>query len=139
MTWQNPSLSEIASQFKSTKRVGIVGISAKPDRASYGVAQYLRRFFTIIPVNPQLHEWEGLRAYPSLTEIPAAERPDLVVVFRKSSEVAPIFQEVAALGIRAIWLQQGIIDEQSGAEARSRGAFVVMDACAAVLHRQVQP
>lgn len=109
-------------------RIAVVGISAKPERPSHGVASYLKRAgFVILPVNPGLESVLGERCWPSLS---AAPKPiEVVDVFRRSSEVAPVVDEAIAAGAKAIWMQDGVIDEAAAAKARAAGLLVVMDRC----------
>jgi len=71
-----------------SRTIAVVGLSEKPERPSHGVARYLQeRGFRIIPVNPNVREVLGEKAYPSLREIPGSV--DLVDVFRRPEEVVP--------------------------------------------------
>lgn len=59
--------SEIGAILTAARTVAIVGLSDKPDRESYQVADYLQRHgYRIIPVNPSVPEVLGERSYPSL-------------------------------------------------------------------------
>jgi predicted CoA-binding protein len=137
--WQNPSLDQIRTAFLRTTTVAIVGLSDKPDRPSYGVAMYLARHFTVVPVNPLLKVWNGIAAYGALSEIPSTVNVDLVVIFRRSEEVPAIVDAALARGVPFIWMQQGVVHDAAAAKAVAAGAFVVMDACSAVVHRQLGP
>jgi predicted CoA-binding protein len=137
--WQNPSLDQIRAAFVRTATVAIVGLSDKPDRPSYGVAMYLARHFTVVPVNPSLKVWNGIAAYGALSEIPNTVKVDLVVIFRRSEEVPAIVDTALSRGVPFIWMQQGVVHDAAAAKAVAAGAFVVMDACSAVVHRQLGP
>lgn len=124
---------------RCAKTVAVVGISNKPDRPSYGVAKYLSRYFTVIPVNPGLTEWEGLTCYPSLLAIPASIAIDIVDVFRNREAVPAVVTEaIERGGVSLLWMQEGVIHEEAAARARAAGIEVVMDACLAVVHAQVR-
>jgi predicted CoA-binding protein len=118
---------------KNVKTIAVVGLSDNPKRSSYGVADYLSNHFKIIPVNPKIDSWKGLKAYRSLSEVP--ETIDLVNVFRSPEFVPEIVDEAIKLGIKRIWLQPGVINEAAKKKAEDHGIEVVMDECLAVVHR----
>jgi predicted CoA-binding protein len=120
---------------RSAKVIAVVGISNKPDRSSFGVAEYLAKHAEILPVNPNLKEWQGRPCYGSLAEIPQQEVIDIVDIFRRSEDVMPVVEEAIARGnVKCIWMQQGIVNEAAAEKARAAGMEVVMDACLAVVH-----
>lgn len=124
----NPSLEEIRALLQRVKTIAVVGLSATPSRASYGVARALQGFgYRIIPVNPAVTEVLGERAYPSLTALP--EPVDLVDVFRDSRHVAGLVDECITLKLPALWLQDGVVDQAAAQRARAAGLLVVMDRC----------
>lgn len=130
----NPSDDEIRTLLTEVKTIAVVGWSPKSDRASHSVAAYLkRRGYRVIPVNPgqagDVALGEVVRA--SLAEI---EGPvDMVDIFRRSSEVGPVVDQALALtGLKAVWMQLGVMDEAAAARARARGVTVVMDRCPAI-------
>src|ERR1700730_3558790 len=91
------------------RTIAVVGLSSKPTRPSHGVAAYMQRQgYQVIPVNPNETEVLGEKAYPSLGEMP--EKIDLVDVFRRSEEAGAVVDEAIAIGARAVWLQEGVID-----------------------------
>jgi predicted CoA-binding protein len=113
---------------KSARTIAVVGLSANPRRPSHGVARYLQRAgYRIIPVNPNVAEVLGERAYPTLSELP--EPVDVVEVFRRSEFAGPIVDEAIAIGAGAVWLQDGVVDEAAAERARAVGLDVVMDDC----------
>jgi predicted CoA-binding protein len=119
----------------SARTIAVVGLSANPRRPSHGVARYLQRAgYRIIPVNPNLDEVLGERAYPDLREIP--QPVDVVDVFRRSEFVGPIVDDAIAIKAGAVWLQDGVIDEAAAARARDAGLDVVMDDCMMRRHAQ---
>src|SRR5688500_8517991 len=75
------SEAEVVKRLLKAKRIAVVGLSDDPSRPSYDVSRYVKsRGKEIIPVNPNLQEVMGLKAYPSLEEVPG--QIDLVNVFR---------------------------------------------------------
>jgi predicted CoA-binding protein len=113
---------------RSARTIAIVGLSANPRRPSHGVARYLQRAgYRIIPVNPNVSEVLGERAYATLAELPGPV--DVVEVFRRSEFVGAIVDEAIAIGAGAVWLQDGVVDEAAAERARAAGLDVVMDDC----------
>ena len=120
------------------RNIAVVGLSPKPDRASFDVAQYMQsRGYRIIPVNPNATEVLGQKAYPSLTEAARHERIDLVNCFRNSEDIAPIAREALAIGARALWLQLGIRHDESVREATQAGLVAIQDRCLKIDHKAV--
>ena len=117
--------------------VAVVGLSSKPDRPSYKVASYLKeQGYEIIPVNPTEKEILGEPCYPDLASIP--ESVDVVDIFRRSEEAPPIVEETIRMGARAVWMQEGVINEEAAARAREAGLIVVMDKCMRKEHRRMK-
>jgi predicted CoA-binding protein len=128
---------KIADMLSATKTIAVVGLSSKRYRASFGVSQYMQRAgYRIIPVNPNEREVLGERAYASLEEIPRDIKIDMVDIFRRSEEVAPVVESAIRIGARFIWMQEGVIDEAAAARARSAGLDVVMDLCILKEHQR---
>ncbi len=110
------------------KTIAVVGISDDPMRPSHFVASFLDSHgYNIIPVNPKLTEWEGKKCYPDLLSIPI--KVEVVDIFRRSEAVPPIVDEAIAIKAKAIWMQEGIINEEAAAKAQKAGIEVVMDKC----------
>ena len=108
--------------------IAVVGLSSNPGRPSYGVASYMRRRgYKVIPVNPNETDVFGDKSYASLAEVP--EKIDLVDVFRRPSEAGRAVDEAITVGAKAVWLQEGVIDEAAAERARDAGLLVVMDRC----------
>ena len=108
--------------------IAVVGLSSNPARPSYGVAAYMRsQGYRVIPVNPNETNVLGEPAYPSLVAVPGPI--DLVSIFRKSEDVLPVVEGAIARGAKAIWMQEGVINEQAAGRAREAGLLVVMDRC----------
>jgi predicted CoA-binding protein len=126
MDWQDDAV--VDRILDTARRIAVVGLSPDPRRPSYRVASYLQRAgYTIIPVNPNVDAVLGERAYASLRQV--SQSIDLVDVFRRSEFVAPVVDDAIAIGARAIWLQDGVIDEAAANRALTAGLDVVMDDC----------
>jgi predicted CoA-binding protein len=134
MSFSNPSREEIEALLGRARSLAVVGLSDSPFRTSNGVAAAMQRFgYRIIPVNPAVGEALGEPAFASLTDAVRAlgpdRLPDIVNVFRRPEHVAGIVEECVALGLPALWLQEGVIDAAAAARARDAGMFVVMNRC----------
>ena len=123
------SASEINDLLRNSRTVAVVGISDKPERASYGVSKYLleNSHFELFFVNPLLDEVLGQKVYKSLKEIPVPI--DIVDVFRKPSDCLQVLEESIEIGAKAIWLQLGISVEEVESQGEEAGLTVVMDRC----------
>jgi uncharacterized protein len=124
----------IAELLKSSKTIAVVGLSDSPFKPSHGVSEYMQAHgYKIIPVNPQVSEVLGEKAYPSLLDIP--EKIDIVDVFRRPEFVPEIVDQAIQLKVPAIWLQETVVHEAAADKARQAGIFVVMDKCILKEHR----
>jgi len=117
--------------FNTIKTIAIVGLSDKPDKPSYTVATYLQECgFKIVPVNPVLESVLGEKSYPDVSSIPAEISLDVVDIFRKPEAVIPyVEQAIARGGVKVVWMQEGIVNEEAAEIARQAGIEVVMDKC----------
>ena len=119
------------------RTVAVVGLSPKPDRPSNHVAKYLKeQGYRIIPVNTYGGEILGETCYPDLSSIP--EPVDVVDIFRRSEAVPPVVEEAIKIGAKAVWMQEGVINEEAAARAEEAGLLVVMDRCMLNEHRKLQ-
>ncbi len=118
----------ITELLKSAKTIAVVGLTNTPVRPSYGVSHYMRsQGYRIIPVNPNITEWEGEKAYPSLLDV--SGRIDLVNIFRRPDAVPEVVEQAIQIKAPAIWMQEGVVHEGAAEKARQAGIFVVMDKC----------
>jgi len=124
----------ITQLLQQAKTIAVVGLSDNPMRVSYDVSEYMQRNgYHIIPVNPAIASALGEKSYPALSDVP--EKIDIVNVFRRSVFVPDIVDEVIRLKLPALWLQEGVVDEEAAEKARQAGIFVVMDRCILKEHR----
>ncbi len=129
----NPSDRQMRQILETAKTIAVVGLSDKPDRDSYKVAQYLQQHgYRIIPVNPTVDSVLGEKSYASVTDIP--EQVDIVDVFRKPDAVLPVVQEAIDAGASAVWMQLGVVNQEAADKAEAAGLQVVMDRCIKIEH-----
>lgn len=128
------STSEI---LKNMHTIAVVGLSDRRVRPSYGVSEYMQRAgYRIIPVNPMVAEVLGEKAYATLDEIP--EPVEIVNIFRRSEFVPELVDAAIRIGAKAIWMQEGVVNEEAAAKARAAGLAVVMDRCILKEHMRLQ-
>jgi len=128
MSFTNPAPAEICRLLREVHSVAVVGLSPNTARPSFRVAKALQSFgYRIYPVRPLVIEVLGEKAYPDLESLP--EVPDIVDVFRASQHVPAIVDSCIRLGIRKLWLQEGVVHEEAALRARQAGITVVMDRC----------
>ena len=126
---------QITELLKKATTIAVVGLSDSPMRTSYGVSEYMQsQGYRIIPVNPQIQESLGEKAYATLSEV--AEKIDIVNVFRRPEFVPEVVDEAIRVGVPAIWMQEGVVHEEAAARARAAGMFVMMDRCMLKEHRR---
>lgn len=134
--FKNPNPQQIADLLKSSKRIAVVGMSSNPERPSNGVSRYLQAHgFEIVPVNPTEPEILGQKCYATLTEIPG--KVDIVDVFRRSDQTAAIIEEAIKIGAKAIWLQEGVVNDAGLARAVYAGLIAVQDLCIKKEHHRL--
>jgi hypothetical protein len=132
----HPSDQQIKELLQKAHTIAVVGLSSSRLRASYGVSQYMQSAgYRIIPVNPNEQEVLGEKSYARLEDVP--EKIDVVDVFRRPEFVPEIVDAAIRVGARAIWMQDGVVDEAAAQRARDAGLFVVMDACILREHRRL--
>ena len=126
--FENPGIEERCALLRRVKTIAVVGLSPNPARPSYGVARALQGFgYAIIPVHPVARSVLGVTAYPRLADAPLPI--DLVDVFRRAEHIEAVVDDCLDLGLKNLWIQDGIINEPAALRARSQGIWVAMDCC----------
>ncbi|ETI62160.1 hypothetical protein C100_16960 [Sphingobium sp. C100] len=131
MPLTNPQ--DIATLLERTRTIALVGISDRPDRASYSVMAFLQDHgYRVLPVNPQIagEHVHGEFVWARLSDIGVPI--DLVDIFRRSEAAGEAVDEAIAIGAKGVWMQLGVIDEAAAARAEAAGLQVVMDRCPAI-------
>lgn len=127
--------AQIRTALESARTIAVVGCSPNPDRPSNAIARYLmENGYRVVPVNPGHRRILGETCYPSLADIPADVEVDIVDVFRRSDQVAPIAEQAVARGVRFFFMQQGVVDPRSAQVLEAAGIPVAMDRCILVEH-----
>lgn len=124
----NPEPKEICELLREVKTIAVLGLSPKEDRPSFRVARGMQDHgYRIIPVRPAVKEVLGEKAYPDLAAVPDAI--DLVDVFRAPEFVDAVVHDCIRLGIKRLWLQEGVVNQAAAERAQAAGITVVMDRC----------
>jgi len=127
---------ETINKIFTMRSIAVVGMSPKPQRPSHYVALYLKENgYNIIPVNPGHSEIAGMKSYSNLLEIPS--KVDIVDVFRRSEHAKKSFKEAIKINAKAIWLQDGVINEEAAQVATSKNLLFVMNDCMLRRHHQL--
>jgi len=125
----------ILELLKKYKSIAVVGLSSNPTRPSFGVTEYMQGAgYRIIPVNPNEREVLGEKSYARLEDVP--EKIEIVNVFRRAEDVAPVVESAIRVGAKVVWMQSGIENEEAAETARAAGLVVIEDACILVEHRR---
>ncbi|HEY9138788.1 MAG TPA: CoA-binding protein [Terriglobus sp.] len=125
---------EDIAQMLAAKTVAVVGLSDDSAKLSHFVSAYMQKAGKrILPVNPAVDHVLGEKSYASLRDLP--EKPDVVNVFRLPKAIPAIVDEMIELGLKNLWVQQGIRNEEAAANAEAAGIHVVMDRCMMVEHK----
>jgi predicted CoA-binding protein len=132
----NPDDEAIRALLERVRDIAVVGLSSNERRPSFGVAQAIQGFgYRVMPVNPKEREILG---EPVVGDLSAISGPvDLVDVFRAPAHVPGIVDQCLALGLPAIWLQEGVVNESAACRARDAGMTVVMDRCIFKEHQRL--
>jgi len=113
----------------TTRRIALVGASAKPERPSNEVMGFLlRRGYEVTPINPGL-AGQAIHGKPVVGALDQAAPLEMVDVFRASAHVRPVVEDAVRLGARVVWMQLGVIDQAAAEAGRAAGLVVVMDRC----------
>ena len=118
------------------RTIAVIGLADNPNKPSNYVPAYMQKQgYRILPINPTVETVLGEKAYPSLADLPV--KPDVVNVFRLPKFIPAIVDQMLSLGLKNIWVQQGIINAEAAARAEAGGIHVVMDRCIMIEHRSL--
>jgi len=126
----NAETDELRAMLGAARTIAVVGLSPQPGRASFEVATYLQAHgYRIVPVNPNVPEVLGERAYPSLRDVPEEIAIDVVDVFRRAEHTPEVARDAVAIGAKVLWLQEGIVSDEAYTIATAGGLDVIMGVC----------
>ena len=123
----------IAALLVQVKRIALVGASAKPERPSHRVMQFLLdEGYEVLPINPGLagQRLLGQQVYASLADLPT--RVDMADIFRDAASLPEVTQAVVAAGVPAMWTQLGVVHSEAQHTAVDAGLQLVVDRCPAI-------
>jgi hypothetical protein len=131
--------STVAETLRTAKRIAVVGLSPRPERPSHSVSRYLQRVgYTVIPVRPATVEpILGQVVHPDLRSAAESGPIDIVNVFRQPAALPALVEDIIAVRPKLVWMQLGVVHQESAERIEAAGIPVVMDYCLAVEHNQL--
>ena len=130
-----PADAELRELLRTSHRIAVVGLSRKPHRASFGVAEYLQRVgYRIVPVHPAGGVTLGEPVHPDLRSAAASGPLDIVNIFRRSEFIPALLDDLLAVWPRLVWMQLAVEHAETATQLEAAGIAVVMDRCLAVDH-----
>ncbi len=135
----NPKSSDTCSATTPSqpRTIAVIGLADDPNKPSNYVPAYMQKQgYRILPINPTVETVLGEKSYASLADLPV--KPDVVNVFRLPKFIPAIVDQMLELGLKNIWVQQGIINAEAAARAEAGGIHVVMDRCIMVEHSRAR-
>ena len=123
----------IVQLLMQTRRIAMVGASAKPERPSHRVMQFLLdEGYEVLPINPGLagQRLLGQTVYASLADLPTSV--DMADIFRDAASLPEVAQDVVDAGIPAMWTQLGVVNAEAERTALDAGLQLVVDRCPAI-------
>jgi uncharacterized protein len=119
------------------RTIAVIGLADDPNKPSNYVPAYMQRQgYRILPINPTVDAVLGEKSYAGLADLPF--KPDVVNVFRLPKFIPAIVDQMIELGLKNIWVQQGIINKEAATRAEAAGIRVVMDRCIMVEHSRAR-
>ena len=136
MNSDSHSDSEIKGFYK-LKNIAVVGMSKNEEKPSHFVPKYLvEHGYNVIPINPTVTEVFGKKSHPSIADVP--EKIDIVDVFRNRKYITPVIDDALRKnGIKLVWMQTGIYNEEAEKKAKENGIDVVYNRCMMAEHRRL--
>ena len=126
----------------ATHNIAVVGLSADPQRPSFQVANYLKsQGYRIFPVNPKCVTVLSEPCYANLAMVKETLLPgesiDIVDIFRRPEFVLPHIEEAIQVGVKVIWMQEGVEHKEAAAKAQAAGLTVIMNTCLMKTHQRL--
>jgi predicted CoA-binding protein len=121
------------SRMLAARRIAIVGLSDDPMRPSHSIAEYLMsRGYEIVGINPNHDEVLGQKCYAKLADVPG--EIDVVNVFRRPLACGDVARQAIAIGVKGLWLQSGIMNDEAHRLAADAGIDFIQNRCIMVEH-----
>jgi uncharacterized protein len=133
---------QMSEVLRGARRVAVLGIKTEKQggQPAFYVPEYMQRAgYEVVPVPvyyPDVTEILGEKVYRRVADVPAPV--DLVIVFRRSGDVAAHVPDLIAAKPRAVWMQAGIRNDDAARQLAEAGIKVVQDRCAMVEHRRIR-
>lgn len=126
-------LKQICELLHSAKTIAVVGLSDNPGRTSFQISEVMAsRGYKVVGVNPMIKHAGSFEVYASLSDVPF--KIDIVNVFRRSETIPEIIDEVLSVNPKALWLQQGVRNDEAVKPVIEKGIQTIQDKCIAVYH-----
>ena len=131
-----PDIDGLRRILTENKTIAVVGLSANWWRPSFFAAKYMQDHgYRVIPVNPNYDEILGEKCYDRIEDIPDAV--DVVDIFQRPEVTPALAQSAVAIGARVLWMQIGVVNDESARIAKSGGLEVVMNRCVKIEHARL--
>ena len=120
--------NDLGQILSAAKNIAVVGLSPDESKPSNEVAKFLiERGFNVFPIYPKFDEILGRKVYRNLAQID--QDIDIAVMFRKGEFASELVKDAVKKGVKTLWLQLGITNDEAGAIARENGINFVQDRC----------
>jgi predicted CoA-binding protein len=101
-----------------SKVVAVIGASGNRNKfGNRAVRAFRQQGYTVVPINPNETEVEGLKAYPSVLDVPGTI--DMASFYVPPERGLQIIDDVARKGIAEVWLNPGAESDALIARAKA--------------------
>ncbi len=126
-------MKQIADLLHTAKTIAVVGLSDNPGRTSFQISEVMAaRGYKVVGVNPMIKYAGSFEVYASLKDVPF--KIDIVNVFRRSETIPEIIEDVLSVNPKALWLQQGVRNDEAVKPVIKKGIQTIQDKCIAVYY-----
>ena len=124
-------------KFLGLKNIAVVGMSNTEGKAANYVPSYLiEQGYNVIPVNPNSPQIKGRKSFESASKVPG--EIEILNIFRPSEDVPAVVKDALQKeGIKVVWMQEGIYNEEAERMALDKGIEVVYNRCMMVEHERL--
>ncbi len=115
-------------EFIAQPSFAVVGVSRNKDKFGSMLFHDMKaKGLKVYAVNPHMDMIEGERCYAGIGALPV--KPAAVVIVLPPASTLGVIDDMAALGIRQLWLQQGAESREAEEKALALGMNVVSGEC----------